>query len=67
MRGPPRQWQDEMLGRFPAGTFARITRLLGAGESRTGFLREAVAREIDRREELQQREAALANVAGWIA
>jgi hypothetical protein len=67
MRGPPRQWEDEMLGRFPGGTFARITQLLGDGEHRTDFLREAVAREIERREELQRREAALANVAGWIA
>jgi hypothetical protein len=66
MRGPPRQWQDEMVGRFPAGTFGRITRLLGERETRTEFLREAVAREIERREELQRREAALANVAGWI-
>jgi hypothetical protein len=67
MRGPPRRWQDEMVGRFPAGTFGRITQLLRDGETRTEFLREAVAREIARREELQRREAAIANVAGWIA
>jgi hypothetical protein len=66
-RGPPRQWEEEAVGRFPAGTFARIKGLLHEGESRTEFLREAVAREIARREELQRRAAAIANVAGWIA
>jgi hypothetical protein len=66
MRGPPRQWQDEMVGRFEAGTFARITRLLSDGETRTDFLREAVARELARREELQRREAALTRVESMI-
>jgi hypothetical protein len=62
-RGPPRQWEEEMVGRFSAGTFARIKRLLGDGESRTDFLREAVARELERRE----RTARVERLATWIA
>jgi hypothetical protein len=67
MRGPPRQWDDEMVGRFPAGTFARIKHVLDTGETRTEFLRRAVEHELCAREEARRRETALNNVAGWIA
>jgi hypothetical protein len=67
MRGPPRQWQDEMVARFPAGTFGRIKGLLRDGESRTGFLREAVQHEIELRAEALRREGRLRDIAGWIA
>ena len=49
-RGRPRQWAEDMQARFPAGTFKRIERLLGEAEDRTDFVREAVEREIKRRE-----------------
>lgn len=39
-----------MQARFAAGTFDRITAVLGDGEDRTDFVREAVDRELKRRE-----------------
>ena len=36
--------------RFPAGTLARIDALLGDREKRSDFIREAVERELGRRE-----------------
>ena len=49
-RGRPRQWAENMQARFRAGTFARIEALLLDQEDRTDFVREAVEREIERRE-----------------
>jgi hypothetical protein len=39
-----------MQARFAAGTFARIEVVLGEDEDRTDFVREAVERELQRRE-----------------
>lgn len=44
-----------MLARFPKGTFARIARVLIGKEDRTEFVREAVEREVKRRERAQNR------------
>ncbi len=43
-------WAEDMQARFAEGTFARIDALLEDGEERTAFVREAVEREIKRRE-----------------
>ena len=48
-----RKWSEDMQARFRAGTFARIAALLEETEDRTDFVREAVDREITRRETLQ--------------
>jgi hypothetical protein len=48
--GRPRQWQEDMQARFPAGTFKRIKAALREDEDRTDFVREAVERELKRRE-----------------
>jgi hypothetical protein len=39
-----------MSARFPAGTFKRIKTVLSENEDRTDFVREAVERELKRRE-----------------
>jgi hypothetical protein len=39
-----------MQARFPEGTFARIEAVMQADEDRTDFVRDAVEREIKRRE-----------------
>ena len=49
--GRPRKWSEDMQARFPAHTFARIEVVLRDDESRTDFVREAVERELKRREE----------------
>lgn len=49
--GRPRQWAEDMVARFPAGTFARIDAVRRREEDRTDFVREAVRRELERREE----------------
>jgi len=41
-----------MQARFPGGTFERITASLRDNEDRTDFVREAVERELKRRERL---------------
>jgi hypothetical protein len=48
--GRPRQWAEDMVARFPAGTFKRIKAALREDEDRTDFVREAVERELKRRE-----------------
>lgn len=49
-RGRPREFQEDMRARFAPGTFARIEAVLQEGEDRTAFVREAVERELQRRE-----------------
>lgn len=44
-----------MQARFAGGTFARIAAVLGEGEDRTDFVREAVKRELERRERIEAR------------
>lgn len=48
--GRPPLWSENMQARFKAGTFERISNALKPGEDRTDFVREAVARELERRE-----------------
>jgi hypothetical protein len=48
--GRPRRWAEDMQARFPAGTFERIEAVLRDDEDRTDFVREAVERELKRRE-----------------
>lgn len=49
-----KQINDEQTpARFPAGTLARVDRALAHGEKRSEFMREAVERELERREKLK--------------
>jgi len=48
--GRKKRWAEDMQARFPEGTFDRIQSVLGDGEDRTDFVREAVERELKRRE-----------------
>jgi hypothetical protein len=52
--GRKKRWAEDMQARFPEGTFDRIAEVLGDGEDRTDFVRDAVEREIKRRERLQK-------------
>jgi hypothetical protein len=48
--GRKKRWAEDMQARFPEGTFARIEAVLDEDEDRTDFIREAVERELKRRE-----------------
>lgn len=48
--GRKKRWAEDMQARFPEGTFDRIQVVLGENEDRTDFIREAVERELKRRE-----------------
>jgi hypothetical protein len=48
--GRKRKWVEDTVARFAEGTFARIAAVLGKTEDRTDFIREAVERELVRRE-----------------
>lgn len=48
--GRKKMWAEDMQARFPAGTFERIEAALEDGEDRTDFVRQAVERELKRRE-----------------
>lgn len=48
--GRPRINEEQTPARFPEGTLSRIDELLGPREKRADFIREAVEREIARRE-----------------
>lgn len=41
---------EQIPGRFPAGTLARMDAVLDEGEKRSDLIREAVERELKRRE-----------------
>jgi len=45
-----RQWNEDMVARFPTRTFERVRAVLKDEESRTDFVREAAERELKRRE-----------------
>lgn len=52
---PPRvgrklEYPDKCIAPLPAGSFDRIAKVLKADEDRTGLIREAVERELKRRE-----------------
>jgi len=64
--GPPRLWHEEMTARFARGTFARMRAVLRKHESKTDLVRGAIEAELQKREEEQRRERAVARVAGWI-
>ena len=53
---PRKKWTEDMGARFPKGTFARIAAVLGPTEDRTDFVREAVERELRRREDGAEKE-----------
>jgi hypothetical protein len=44
-----------MQARFPEGTFEEISAVLEEGEDRTDFVREAVSRELQRRQKTSSR------------
>ena len=48
--GRKKLWAEDMVARFPEGTFERIKAVLVGKEDRTDFVREAVERELKRRE-----------------
>ena len=48
--GRPKLWPDKIVAPLPKGTKARITAALHVGEDKTDFLRDAVERELKRRE-----------------
>ena len=48
--GRKKRWSEDMQARFPEGTFDRIEAVLAENEDRTDFIREAVERELKRRE-----------------
>lgn len=52
--GRPKLNFENMPGRFPEGTFARIDAVRREGENRSDFLKAAVEAEIKRREGLKQ-------------
>lgn len=53
--GRKRLWHEDMVARFPKGTFERVEAVLREGESKTDFMREAAEREIARRERAKER------------
>lgn len=48
---------EQMPARLPEGTFARIDAVLADKEKRADFVREAVERELERREKAARRSA----------
>jgi hypothetical protein len=48
--GRKKRWNEDMVARFPKGTFGRIANVLEKNEDRTDFVRAAVERELKRRE-----------------
>jgi len=48
--GRKRKWVEDMVARFPRGTFERIAQVSRETEDRTDFVREAVEGELKRRE-----------------
>jgi len=44
------RWPERVMAKLAAGTLERIAAVLEKGEERTAFLREAIEREIERRE-----------------
>src|SRR5262245_14359036 len=48
--GRKKRWPERVGAKFAGGTLARIAAMLGEDEERTAFIREAVEREIERRQ-----------------
>jgi metal-responsive CopG/Arc/MetJ family transcriptional regulator len=55
--------EEVMPARFPAGTFERMDEALADREKRADLLREAIERELKRRERLRQREQGAAEMS----
>jgi hypothetical protein len=53
--GRKKLWSDDMVTRFPEGTFERIEAVSVDDEDRTDFVREAVERELKRRERTKRK------------
>jgi hypothetical protein len=51
--GRKKRWEEDMVARFAKGTIARIDAVRGEEEDRTDFIREAVERELKRRERIR--------------
>jgi hypothetical protein len=49
-------WPDKMIAALPAGTFDRMAAVLEEDEDKTDFIREAVDRELRRRERKRDKE-----------
>ena len=52
--GRTKKWSEDMQARFQEGTFDRIDAVRNDGEDRTDFVREAVERELKRRERISR-------------
>lgn len=48
-------WPDKIVAPLPKGSLARMAAVLGPEEDKTDFLREAVERELKRREKAPKR------------
>lgn len=53
--GRKKLWVEDMQARFPPGTFDRIDAVREDDEDRTAFVRQAVERELKRRERAASR------------
>jgi hypothetical protein len=56
--GRKKLYSEDMQARFPEGTFEEISAVLEEGEDRTDFVREAVSRELQRRQKTSSRKGA---------
>jgi hypothetical protein len=56
--GRKKRWPERTAIKFAAGTFERIAVILDESEDRMTFMREAVEREIERREAAGKRKRA---------
>jgi hypothetical protein len=54
--GRKKRWPERVGAKFAGGTLARIATVLGEDEERTAFIRQAVEREIERRQMAAKRE-----------
>lgn len=48
--GRKKMWSEDMVARFPEGTFDRMDAVREDGEDRTDFVRAAVEKELKKRE-----------------
>jgi hypothetical protein len=55
--GRKKLYSEDMQARFPEGTFEAISAVLQEGEDRTDFVREAVDRELQRRQKTVSRKS----------
>jgi hypothetical protein len=53
--GRKKRWPERVGAKFAAGTLKRVAAVLADREERTAFIREAVEREIERRESAHKR------------